>query len=104
MCSKGTNLGPAQQSSAGLLPLEKGGLTVSLRRLHQLTSVAFGATSFPRKEANYQRLRRPFSDSARFSSFRAEVAYQVTLPLKIATAPMSREIFLVNDCDWITTR
>ena len=51
MCSKGTNLGPAQQSSAGLLPLEKGGLTVSLRRLHQLTSVAFGATSFPRKEA-----------------------------------------------------
>ena len=52
MCSKGTNLGPAQQSSAGLLPLEKGGLTVSLRRLHQLTSVAFGATSFPRKEAN----------------------------------------------------
>ena len=82
MCSKGTNLGPAQQSSAGLLPLEKGGLTVSLRRLHQLTSVAFGATSFPRKEANYQRLRRPSSDSARISSFRAEAAYQVTLALK----------------------
>ena len=24
MCSKGTNLGPAQQSSAGLLPLKRG--------------------------------------------------------------------------------
>ena len=33
-------------------PFGKGGLTISLRRTHQLTSVAYGATSFPRKEAN----------------------------------------------------
>ena len=58
VCSKGTNLDPAQQSSAGLLPLGKGGQTISLRRFHRLTSVCFAATSFPRKEANDQRLCR----------------------------------------------
>ena len=57
MCSKGTNLDPAQQSSAGLLPLRKGGLTISLRRTYPLTSVCFAATSFPRKEAIHQQLR-----------------------------------------------
>ena len=33
------------------------GPEIRLRRFHQLTSVAYGATSFPRKEANDQRLR-----------------------------------------------
>ena len=33
-------------------PFGKGGLTISLRRFQSLTSVAYGATSFPRKEAN----------------------------------------------------
>ena len=54
MCSKGTNLGPAQQSSAGLLPLKKGDYPIaialqriSLWRIQQLTSVAFGATAGP---------------------------------------------------------
>ena len=54
MCSKGTNLGPAQQSSAGLLPLKKGDYSmaiasqrISLWRIQQLTSVAFGATAGP---------------------------------------------------------
>ena len=31
---------------------------ISLRRIQRLTSVAFGATSFPRKEANDLRLCR----------------------------------------------
>ena len=54
VCSKGTNLGPAQQSSAGLLPLKKGDYSmaiasqrISLWRIQQLTSVAFGATAGP---------------------------------------------------------
>ena len=33
-------------------PFGKGGLTISLRRFQSLTSVCYGATSFPRKEAN----------------------------------------------------
>ena len=41
----------------------------SLRHFQQLTSVAYGATSFPRKEANHLRLRRQWNpnDSAQIT-------------------------------------
>ena len=48
------------------LPPRRGKQVLSLRRTHPLTSVAYGATSFPRKEANDSRLRRSWEpdDSA----------------------------------------
>ena len=45
---------PDRVVALGRLPPSQSGDVrwASLRRFHQLTSVAYGATSFPRKEAN----------------------------------------------------
>ena len=57
---------------------------LSLRRFQQLTSVAFGATSFPRKEANHQPLRGS-KTSDRISGFTA-VGILMTLPHNVISS------------------
>ena len=57
MCSKGTNLGPAQQSSAGPVSSEEGGLTNGgeaaigiLTTLHPKRAIDTTGGSLPRRE------------------------------------------------------
>ena len=77
MCSKGTNLGPAQQSSAGLL-------------------------HFERWQGNWIHREPQATENpvTRFPSGGSMISESV---LKIATAPMSREISQLNACDGFTT-
>ena len=60
------------------------GKLIRLRRFQQLTSVAFGATSFPRKEANHQPLRGG-KTSDRISGFTA-VGILMTLPHNVISS------------------
>ena len=76
MCSKSANVGPARGSSAGPSPSQGRRLTIS----------SFTA---------------PF-DSFSSPSSRAVAECQMMPTVKIATATMSREISLVNDCDGVT--
>ena len=110
-------------------PFGKGRLTISLRRFHQFPFANLRLLRSHRRASRGRRLsvqyRRQLGPGSRvlcrppafqgrrltYSSFtalfdtnrpassRAEAACHVTLFLKIATASMSREIFLVNDYD-----
>ena len=77
MCSKGTNLGPAQQSSAGLL-------------------------HFERWQGNWIH-REPQATENPVTRFPSGGKRRSGSALKIATATMSREISQINDYDGLTT-